>query len=142
MERVFLALLTKAFSKNEKGDTVLKLPAKISPIKAAIFPIVKKPEFENLAKGIFKDLKKDFNVIYDSGGSIGRRYARNDEIGTPYCITIDGDSAKGKDATIRLRDTTEQVRVKIKDINEAIRRGIEGEDIRRFGKVVNVKRQQ
>ncbi|PIO08593.1 glycine--tRNA ligase, partial [Candidatus Pacearchaeota archaeon CG10_big_fil_rev_8_21_14_0_10_34_12] len=76
---------------------------------------------------VFKDLKKDFNVVYDSGGSIGRRYARNDEIGTPFCITIDGDSIKGKDATIRDRDTTKQVRVKVQDLKETIRKLINEE---------------
>ena len=127
MERIFLAVLTKAYSKNEKGETVLRIPAKLAPIKAAIFPIVKQPEFEELAEKIYKDLKKEWNVVYDKGGSIGRRYARNDEVGTMYCITIDGDSVKGKDVTIRNRDTTKQVRVKISDLKEVLRKLIEKE---------------
>jgi len=127
MERILLALLVKAYSKNSKGEIVLQLPRKIAPVKAAIFPIVKKSEFEEISKMVFKDLKKDFNVVYDSGGSIGRRYARNDEIGTPFCITIDGDSIKGKDATIRDRDTTKQVRVKVQDLKETIRKLINEE---------------
>ena len=67
-------------------------------------------------------LKKDFNVVYDEGGSLGRRYSRQDEIGTPYCITVDGDSIKNKDVTIRNRDDTQQVRVKVKDLKEILRK--------------------
>jgi len=129
MERIFLAVLTKAYSKNEKGEVVLRIPAKLAPIKAAVFPIVKQPEFEELAENIYKDLKKEWKVIYDKGGSIGRRYARNDEVGVPYCITIDGDSAKNKDVTIRDRNTTKQIRVKVSDLKETLRKLI-GEEIK------------
>lgn len=130
VERIFLALLTKAYCYDEKrNNIVLKLPPKFAPIKAAIFPIIKKPEFENFARKIFEDLRKDWNVIYDKSGSIGRRYSRNDEIGTPFCITIDENSLKNKDVTIRNRDTTEQIRIKINDLKEILRKGIEGEDI-------------
>ena len=105
IERIFLALISRAYSHDEKRENiVLRLPRKIAPIKAGIFPLVKKPEFENLAREIFSELKSEFNILYDSGGSIGRRYARNDEIGTPFCITIDGDSLKNKDVTIRNRE--------------------------------------
>ena len=128
MERVFLALLTKAYCKNKKGETVLRLLPKLAPIKVAIFPIVKQQEFEKIAENIFNELKKEFNVVYDKSGSIGRRYARNDEIGTPFCITIDGDSIKNKDVTIRDRDTTKQIRVKISELREILRRLINGEE--------------
>jgi len=121
MERVFLAVLTKAYSKNQKGEIVLRLPKKLAPIKVAVFPIVKKPEFEKIARGVIEDLRKEWNVIYDKSGSIGRRYARNDEIGTPYCITVDNDSVKNKDVTIRDRDTTKQIRVKIDVLRNIIR---------------------
>ena len=121
IERIFLAVITKAYAYDKKRDyVVLKLPLKLSPIKAAIFPLINKPEFEKLAKEVFENLKKEFNVTYDSGGSIGRRYARNDEIGTPYCITIDGDSLRKKDVTIRNRDDTKQIRVKIKYLREVL----------------------
>ncbi len=140
IERVFLALLTKAYSKNQKGEIVLRLPAKLAPIKAAVFPIVKQPEFERIAEGIVKDLKKEFNVVYDKSGSIGRRYARNDEIGTPYCITIDEDSKKNKDVTIRDRDTGEQVRVKIDKLKEVLKKAIDGEDILKLGKLVYTRK--
>ena len=141
MERIFLALLTKAYSKNEKGEIVLQLPSKLAPIKAAIFPIVKKQEFEKMARDVFFELKKEFNVIYDGSGSIGRRYSRNDEIGTPYCITIDGDSLKNKDVTVRIRDNGKQVRIKIKDLKESLRKSInEGEDILRLGRIVDTRK--
>jgi len=127
MERVFLAVLVKAYSKNEKGEIVLKLLPKLAPVKAAIFPIVKQPEFEKISENVFNDLKKEFNVVYDKSGSIGRRYARNDEIGTPFCITIDGDSVKNKDVTVRDRDTTKQIRVKVSELKNKLRELINGE---------------
>ena len=77
-------------------------------------------KFEKISESVFNDLKDDFEIIYDKTGSIGRRYARNDEIGTPYCITIDGDSVKKKDVTIRERNTGRQIRVKIKDLKETL----------------------
>jgi len=140
IERVFLAVLTKAYNYSKKRDyVVLKIPAKLAPIKAAVFPIIKKPEYEEIAESVVKDLKKEWNVIYDRGGSIGRRYARNDEIGTPFCITIDGKSPGQKDVTIRDRDTTEQIRVKIKDLREVMRRLINGENFEKAGKKVSTR---
>jgi len=139
MERVFLAILTKAYCYDKKRDyIILKIPKKIAPIKAAIFPIVKnKPEFVNFARDVYDDLKKEFHVEYDSSGSIGRRYARNDEIGTPFCITIDGDSIKNKDVTIRDRDTTKQIRVKIAELKDILRKLINEEiEFEKAGKIV------
>ncbi len=127
VERAFLVFMFDAYAKNEKGEIVLKLSPKLAPVKAAIFPIVKQPEFEKISEDVFNDLKKEFNVIYDSSGSIGRRYARNDEIGTPFCITIDGDSVKDKDVTIRDRDTTKQIRVKVSELKDVLRKLINGE---------------
>ncbi|MDD5193593.1 MAG: glycine--tRNA ligase [Candidatus Nanoarchaeia archaeon] len=141
MERVFLGILTKAYSYDKKRDyVVLKIPLKLAPIKAAVFPIVKHPEYNKLAEDIVKDLRKEFNVVYDKSGSIGRRYARNDEIGTPYCITIDEDSLKNEDITIRDRDTTVQIRVKIKELKEVLRKLINSEiDFKKAGKVVETR---
>jgi len=137
MERVFLAILTKAYSKNQKNETVLCLYPKLAPIKAAVFPIVKKPEFEKIAKEVFDELKKEWNVVYDKGGSIGRRYARNDEIGTPFCITIDGESIKKKDVTIRDRDTTKQIRVKVLELKNILGKLINGEiEFEKAGKLI------
>jgi len=105
-----------------------------------VFPIVKKPEYEKLAEEIISDLRKEHNVSYDISGSIGRRYSRNDEIGTPYCITIDEDSPKKKDVTIRDRDTTKQIRVKIKDLKETLRSLINEEmEFENAGKLVETR---
>ena len=141
MERVFLAILTKAYNfDNERGYVVLKIPAKLAPVKAAIFPIVKSDEYIEMSESIVNDLKKEFHVVYDKGGSIGRRYARNDEIGTIMCITVDDKSLKDKTVTLRDRDTTEQVRVKIKYLKEIMRKIInEGYGVLDFGKKVNTK---
>jgi glycyl-tRNA synthetase len=122
IERIFLALLTKAYADDGRGNITLNLPPKISPVKAAVFPLVKREDFEKIAEEIVKDLREDFNISYDKSGSIGRRYARNDEIGTPFCITIDDDSLKSKDVTIRDRNSRVQKRVKIKDLRNILRK--------------------
>ncbi len=121
VERVFLAILTKAYSEDGRGNIVLNLPARIAPVKAAVFPLVKREDFEKIADEIVKDLREEFNIAYDKSGSIGRRYARNDEIGTPFCITIDDDSLKNKDVTIRDRNSRVQKRVKIEKLKEILR---------------------
>ena len=110
------------YDDKERGNIVLKLSPKLAPIKAAIFPIVKRPEFEEIAEEILKDLGEEWNVVYDKSGSLGRRYARNDEVGTPFCITVDEKSLKKKDATIRNRDTTKQIRVKTSELKEILRK--------------------
>jgi len=139
MERVFLALLTKAYCDDkQRGNVVLKLPAKLAPVKVAVFPIVKnKEEFVNFSRKVYLALKKEWNVNYDESGSIGRRYARNDEIGTPYCITIDGESLENQDVTIRDRDTTKQIRVKLSDLKEIMKKLINQEiDFEKAGKLI------
>ncbi|PNX47507.1 MAG: hypothetical protein BV456_10900, partial [Thermoplasmata archaeon M8B2D] len=98
VERAFLVFMFDSYFYDKSRDNViLKLNPKLSPVKAAIFPIVKKPEYEKIATDVFDILKEEWDVIYDKSGSIGRRYSRNDEIGTPYCITIDEKSLKKKD---------------------------------------------
>ncbi|MBU2562511.1 MAG: glycine--tRNA ligase [Nanoarchaeota archaeon] len=128
VERAMLVFLFDAYYFDKKrNNVVFKLHPKLSPIKAAVFPLIKQPEFEKITEDVVNDLRKDWNVISDRSGSIGRRYARNDEIGTPYCITIDGDSLKNKDATIRDRDTTKQIRVKISELKNILRNLINGD---------------
>lgn len=129
IERVFLGVLTKAYSDDGRGNIVLQLPPRLAPVKAAVFPLIKREDFENIADEIVRDLKKEFNIAYDKSGSIGRRYARNDEIGTPFCITIDDDSLKNKDVTIRDRDTRIQKRIKIKELRNVLRELISGEKL-------------
>ena len=120
--RAFLVFMFDAYNYDKKrGNVVLKLHPKLAPVKAAVFPLVSnKKEIVKKAREVYDLLKTEFNCLFDSGGSIGRRYARNDEIGTPYCITIDFDSLKKNDCTIRNRDNTKQVRVKIKDLKETM----------------------
>jgi len=128
VERAFLVFMFDSYFYDDKRENVvLKLHPKISPIKAAIFPIVKKEEFEKLCENIFEDLKSEWNIVYDESGSIGRRYARNDEIGTPYCITVDEESLKNKDVTIRDRDTKKQIRVKISELKATLKKLINEE---------------
>jgi len=128
VERAFLVFLFDGYSKNQKSEVVLKLSPKLAPVKAAIFPLVKTDEkLVKLAEEVYIDLKKEFNVVYDVSGSVGRRYARNDEIGTPFCITVDGESLKKNDVTIRNRNTTQQIRVKIKELKEILEKLIEEE---------------
>ena len=127
VERAFLVFMLDSYSYDkERENVVLKLNPKLAPVKAAVFPIVKGEKFEKISEKIVKELKQEFNVLYDKSGSIGRRYARNDEIGTPFCITIDGDSLKNQDVTIRDRDTKKQIRTKISNLRETLRKLIDG----------------
>ncbi|MEM4259493.1 MAG: glycine--tRNA ligase [Candidatus Pacearchaeota archaeon] len=141
LDRIFLAVIVDGYNFDEKRENiVLKIHPKLAPIKAAVFPIINKPEYEKLAKEIIQDLRKEWNVAYDVSGSIGRRYARNDEIGTPYCIAIDADSLKDKSVTIRDRDTTKQIRVKISELRDTIRKLINQEiKFEKAGKVVETR---
>jgi glycyl-tRNA synthetase len=121
VERAFLVFLFDSYSKGKKENIILKLNPQIAPVKTAVFPLVKTDnKLVEISRKIYEDLKKNFYTIYDDSGSIGRRYARNDEIGTPFCVTIDGDSVKNKDVTIRNRDNAEQKRIKIKDLKNVL----------------------
>jgi len=115
-DRTTLAVLVNAFAEEtvegeDEGRTVLKLLPSLAPIKAGIFPLVKKDGMPEMAHRIADDLRPHFPVFYDESGAIGRRYRRQDEIGTPYGITIDGESVVEGTVTIRDRDTLEQERV-------------------------------
>jgi len=128
VERAFLVFMNEAYTENEKGNVVLKLNPKLAPIKAAIFPLVKKDgKLVSIAKEIHKDLRQEWNVLYDATGSVGRRYARNDEIGTPFCITVDSDSIEKQDVTIRNRDNGKQKRIKISKLKDTLRKLLSGE---------------
>jgi len=99
---------------------VLKIPTELAPKTIAVFPLVNKDGLPEKSKEIYNRLKERFDVFYDDSGSIGRRYARMDEIGTPYCITIDYQTMEDDTITIRDRDTTQQVRVKVDEIENRI----------------------
>jgi len=122
---MFLAVFSKALVEEELENntirTVLKLPAVLAPVKAAILPLVKKDGLPDIAKQIVEDLKWDFNVDYDEKDAVGRRYRRQDANGTPFCITVDHDTLEDNTVTIRHRDTMEQKRVKIADLKDIIK---------------------
>ena len=140
MERLFLAVICNAYHYDEKRqNVVLKLPASLAPIKAAVFPLINDAKLEKLSRDIFTDLKKEFNVSYDKGGSLGRRYSRGDEIGIPVAITIDEDTIKDKKVTLRDRDTTKQVRVKISEVKDILHKVIMGQNVLTFGKRVDTR---
>lgn len=124
VDRNIWALLDIFYTVGKEGS-MFAFPARFSPVTAAVFPIVKGPRFEKIAEKVFRDLREKWNVIYDRSGSIGRRYARNDEIGTPFCITVDGDSIKNKDVTVRDRDTGKQIRVKIEELSKILEKIIQ-----------------
>lgn len=115
VERLVLALVVEAFKK-EKERNVLKINPKISPVKVAVFPLVSKDSLPDKAEEIHKMLRTHYHSFYDEAGSIGRRYRRQDEVGTPLCITIDYETMKDDSVTVRDRDTMAQVRIKTKDL--------------------------
>ena len=106
--------------------TLMRFHPRIAPIKAAVFPLVKKDGMPEKAKEIYLELKREFNVFYDEKGAVGRRYRRQDEAGTPYCITVDGQTLADGTVTIRDRDSLEQQRIKIDECAEVIRKRING----------------
>lgn len=121
MGRVFLALLSEAYTVEELPDgqprTVLKLNPELAPIKYAVFPLLKnKPELVSKAREVYEKLSQKFMCEFDDNGNIGKRYRRQDEIGTPYCVVIDFDTLEDGTVTIRDRDTTEQRRVSIDEL--------------------------
>jgi glycyl-tRNA synthetase len=128
-DRATLAFLCEAYVEDQAPDengkmqtrTLLRLHPRLAPIKAAVFPLVKKDGMPDVAKQIYRDLKSHFNVFYDEKGAVGRRYRRQDEIGTPFCITVDGQTMDDRTVTVRDRDSLDQWRVSIDDIVEDLR---------------------
>jgi glycyl-tRNA synthetase len=121
LERAVMAVLTSAYTEDEIGGEkriFLKLPEHLAPVKYAVSPLLKnKPELVEKAGSVYAALKqKHGNVMWDDNGNIGKRYRRQDEIGTPYCVVVDFDTLQDDTVTVRDRDTTEQTRVKIADL--------------------------
>ena len=124
--RAFMAFLVDAYTEDEapnsKGgvDTrvVLKLDRRLAPVKVAVLPLSKKPELAEPAEKIAAQLRQLWNIEYDTSGAIGRRYRRQDEIGTPFCVTVDFDTLEDNAVTVRERDSMEQERVKIEDLQD------------------------
>ncbi|MBB3024820.1 glycine--tRNA ligase [Trueperella pyogenes] len=124
LTRSLMAFLVEAYAEDEAPNTkggvdkrvLLKLDPRLAPVKAAVLPLSRKEELTGPAKELAAELRKFWNVDYDDAGAVGRRYRRQDEIGTPYCITLDFDSLEDKAATVRDRDTMEQVRMPLAEI--------------------------
>ena len=129
LDRMFLSVFSNSLQEEELENgtlrTVLKLPAVLAPTKAAVFPLVKKDGLPEIAKKIIDDLKWDFNVLYDEKDAVGRRYRRQDAAGTPFCITVDHQTLDDQSVTIRYRDTMEQERVAISELNGIIHKEVD-----------------
>jgi glycyl-tRNA synthetase len=128
LDRTFLAILSNAYEeeilKKEDGTTdirvVLRIPPQLAPVKVAVLPLIKKDGLPEMARKIMKELQYDFNCQYEEKDTIGRRYRRQDAIGTPFCITIDHQSLQDNTVTIRYRDSMEQERVEIEKLSKII----------------------
>ena len=126
LDRTLLAVLVSAYTEDTMGDesrTFLKFPPNLAPIKVAVFPLLKnKPVLVKKAREIFVTLKKELGtVVFDDNGNIGKRYRRQDEIGTPYCVTIDFDTLENETVTLRDRDTGKQERIEISKLLKALK---------------------
>jgi glycyl-tRNA synthetase len=125
---MFLQIMAASYAEEEvtsedgKKDirVVLRIPAPLAPVKLAVMPLVKKDGLPEIARQIIDDLKFDFNCQYDEKDSIGKRYRRQDAIGTPFCVTIDHQTATDNTVTIRYRDTMAQDRVAISELKNII----------------------
>jgi glycyl-tRNA synthetase len=125
VDRTFLAVLTEFYEKDELGGeerTVLRFPYKLAPIKVAVFPLLKnKPELVAKAREVYNMLKNELRCEFDDNGNIGKRYRRQDEIGTPYCVTVDFETLEDTAVTVRERDSGEQTRVPLAELLKRVR---------------------
>lgn len=128
LDRMFLAVLSHSLQEESLEDgssrTVLKLPSILAPIKAAVLPLVKKDGLPELAQDIVQSLKWDLPVAYDEKDAVGRRYRRQDAVGTPYCVTVDHQSLEDQTVTIRHRDSMKQERVEISELSQKMQESI------------------
>lgn len=128
LDRMFLAIFSTALQNETLEDgserIVLKLPSVLAPTKAAVLPLVKKDGLPEIAREIIDELKFEFEVSFDEKDAIGRRYRRQDAVGTPFCITVDHESKNDRTVTIRHRDSMEQERVKITDLKDIINKEV------------------
>jgi glycyl-tRNA synthetase len=125
LDRLFLALLSNSYTEETLQDgsqrTVLKLPASLAPVKAAILPLVNKDGLTEKALEVFDRLKYHFLCQFDLKDAIGRRYRRQDAIGTPYCITVDHQTLEDSTVTLRDRDSMEQERISIENLTTVLK---------------------
>ncbi len=124
VDRLMLTALVDAYAE-EEDRVVLRLKPQIAPIKAAVFPLVKRDGMPEIAHQITDSLRKDFKVFYDESGSVGRRYRRQDEAGTPYCITVDSQTLEDGTVTVRERDSMEQIRIDKDKVREFLKEKLE-----------------
>ena len=124
LDRMFLAVFSASLQDEELPDgstrVVMKIPAILAPTKVAVLPLLKKDGLPEIAKEIIDDLKWDFNTTYDEKDAIGRRYRRQDAVGTPYCVTVDHQTKEDGTVTLRDRDTMEQIRIPMQDLRKHI----------------------
>jgi glycyl-tRNA synthetase len=128
LDRMFLTILSHAFNEEEvNGETrtVLNIPAMLAPVKAAVLPLTKKDGLPEKAREILKELQYDFNCQYEEKDSIGKRYRRQDAIGTPYCITVDHQTLEDHTVTVRDRDSMEQERIPIAELHQLIAKKVD-----------------
>jgi glycyl-tRNA synthetase len=129
LDRMFLAIFSHSLKDEELDNgttrTVLQLPAVLAPTKAAVFPLVKKDGLPEVAEKIVEDLKWEFNVVYDEKDAVGRRYRRQDAVGTPFCITVDHQTLEDQTVTLRHRDSMEQQRVTIDSLKNIIHKAVD-----------------
>ena len=135
IDRILFTLLDLAYSK-DKERTFLKIPPAMAPITVSVFPLVNKEGLDKKAKKLFLMLKEEFSAFYDDDGSIGRRYARADEVGTVASITCDYQTLEDDSVTIRDRDTKKQIRIKITEITNVLNALLSGKSIEMLGKIV------
>ncbi|QIW23202.1 glycine--tRNA ligase [Sulfolobus sp. S-194] len=136
VERCLYLTLLNAY-KEKEGRIVLSLPKYLAPYDVAVFPLLEREELINKAKEVYNLVRGRFDTIFDDSGSIGKRYARADEIGVPYSITIDPQTLVDNSVTIRDRDTWQQIRVNINEIVSILERLFKGEEFNKVGKVIN-----
>lgn len=135
VDRFALAVLCEAYTvdqmPDEKGNpqerVFMRFHPRLAPIKAAILPLVNKEGMPELAEKLYRELKQDWNVYFDDGGAIGRRYRRQDEVGTPFCFTIDGQTLEDQTVTVRHRDDGKQERLPMAEVGEFLRRQMRSE---------------
>ncbi|MSS74848.1 glycine--tRNA ligase [Candidatus Pacearchaeota archaeon] len=141
IDRIVMALLCNAYDHDTARDNViLHLPARLAPAQVAVFPLTGKGKEESIARDLVKALRTEgWGVVYDESGSIGKRYARQDESGTPLCITIDPETEKTSKVTVRDRDSTKQVTIKVDEVVDVVRKVIRGESLVKLGKAVETR---
>ncbi|HKW43049.1 MAG TPA: His/Gly/Thr/Pro-type tRNA ligase C-terminal domain-containing protein, partial [Thermoplasmata archaeon] len=125
VDRNVWALLDLSYARGDR--TVLRLPPRLAPVAAAIFPLVNKDGLPEKAETLYASLRRRLTVFFDDSGSIGRRYARMDEIGTPFCVTVDHETLEGKGVTVRERDSQKQMRVAEADLGNTLTRLLGGD---------------